>query len=394
MVTDQTRSEAKAWHRKFLADEEDKRTAQAKAKLPTSREQVIFEARQRWQSVKNFVRAAVAVQEAAAAEKRQQKLQADPSEPQVGPQKVTTATESHASPEELPRIATEDPDEGIIITKSVLEAKLEVDTAISDQDSSAEEAKEVRSNSSEKVSKIAVVRPLLRYEEDQELQPIEMLDCPLVLVQDMDGEGEDEDGNESIFKVQAMNLNPVPPFAEEECGEDSQVALSDNILLVTDDIETDVGLAKSEPQVQPVNNYDMANNNNNLETPSPDYSKDMDTEPGELLNIFPKPRKHHKLLKRSASSISLIPATIPEKNMNSNDLASRRKAAMSGRTRSASLDVIQPSSGSDSSDDDTASFVTVNTSESSTTASGLKKNKKFMFRSRTRIKVITHYHYS
>lgn len=63
-VTDEMRTEAKAWHKVKLAEEEARRVEEERIRLematvvgpPGSREQVIYQARQRWESLKNFVK--------------------------------------------------------------------------------------------------------------------------------------------------------------------------------------------------------------------------------------------------------------------------------------------------------------------------------------------------
>jgi hypothetical protein len=52
------RLDAKGWHRRRLAQEEEKRKEQEKLRLTaaSTREEIIHEARRRWESVKNFVK--------------------------------------------------------------------------------------------------------------------------------------------------------------------------------------------------------------------------------------------------------------------------------------------------------------------------------------------------
>ncbi|CAG7723691.1 unnamed protein product [Allacma fusca] len=57
-ISDEMRAEAEICHRKRIAEEADSRQELIKARAPSSREEVILEARRRWQSVRNFVKSA------------------------------------------------------------------------------------------------------------------------------------------------------------------------------------------------------------------------------------------------------------------------------------------------------------------------------------------------
>jgi hypothetical protein len=62
-VTEGMRLEAKAWHKRKLAEDEARRKEEERIRQgsptggpPGSREQVIYQARRRWESLKNFVK--------------------------------------------------------------------------------------------------------------------------------------------------------------------------------------------------------------------------------------------------------------------------------------------------------------------------------------------------